>query len=35
MKKQQITDVLFLNNSTVARNTGIAKLLSGLLPANK
>ena len=35
MKKQQITDVLFLNNSTVARNTGISKLLSGLLPAGK
>ncbi len=35
IKKQQITDVLFLNNSTVARNTGIAQLLGGLLPAGK
>ncbi|BBH23332.1 hypothetical protein Back11_46770 [Paenibacillus baekrokdamisoli] len=34
MKKQQITDVLFLNNSTVARNTGISKLIGGLLPVS-
>lgn len=35
MKKQNITDVLFLNNSTVARNTGISKLLGELLPKSK
>jgi hypothetical protein len=28
VKEQKITDVLFLNNSTVARNDGIAKLLN-------
>ncbi|WP_239614002.1 DHHW family protein [Cohnella mopanensis] len=28
VKEQQITDVLFLNNSTVARNTGISKILN-------
>jgi hypothetical protein len=28
VKEQKITDVLFLNNSTVTRNTGISKILN-------
>ncbi|MCD9021300.1 DHHW family protein [Cohnella silvisoli] len=35
VKEQKITDVLFLNNSTVARNDGIAKLLIEELDAAK
>ncbi len=35
VKEQKITDVLFLNNSTVARNTGIAKLLNEKMDVGK
>jgi hypothetical protein len=35
VKEQKITDVLFLNNSTVARNDGIAKLLNEKMDVGK
>lgn len=35
VKKKKITDVLFLNNSTVARNDGIAKLLNEKMDIGK
>jgi hypothetical protein len=35
VKQQKITDVLFLNNSTVARNDGIAQLLNEKMDAGK
>lgn len=35
VKKQGITDILFLNNSTVARTTGIADLLNQLMGNKK
>ncbi|RKP57137.1 hypothetical protein D7Z26_03915 [Cohnella endophytica] len=35
VKKQKITDVLFLNNSTVARQNGIAKLLNDKMDIGK
>jgi hypothetical protein len=35
VKEQKITDVLFLNNSTVARNSGIAKLLNEKMDIGK
>ncbi|KIL34303.1 hypothetical protein SD71_19825 [Cohnella kolymensis] len=35
VKREKITDVLFLNNSTVARNDGIAKLLNEKMDLGK
>jgi hypothetical protein len=35
MTEQKITDVLFLNNSTVARNTGISKILNEKMDIGK
>jgi hypothetical protein len=35
VKREKITDVLFLNNSTVARNDGIAKLLNEKMDIGK